>query len=404
MKNQDLKEQLQKIKSELMMLYEISNAMRATLKLDEIFYIILTAVTAHAGLGFNRAMLFLINEEKNLLEGRMGIGPDTGEMANRIWSGIDASRTSLDDLISSYGKNFDAEHPSKLNQTVQNIKLPLKEESGFIALSCLDGMPLTISKDDLTTRPQDAAMGQLQLEEFCVVPLKAKDKVIGAIVVDNIFTKKPIDTDDIWILNLFANQAGLAIENARLYEKTLILARTDSLTGLWNHAQFQYLLDEELKRSNRYAKPLCLAIIDIDNFKPYNDYFGHQSGDEALKWIAKLLKETARTVDSVSRYGGEEFTIILPETQKGEAFKAIERLRIRVKEEFGKPPHQLQYNHQLLHNWCGGKLTISAGIASYPSDAKDKENLIHNADVALYEAKHSGKNKTVLFYRTDEHR
>ena len=109
-----------RIKRELSILYEVSNAMRTTLKLDQIFYMILTALTSHEGLGFNRAMLFLVNKRENTLEGKMGIGPHSGEEADRIWKGIEKEKLSLEDLLNSYDK-FKRDPESKLNTLVKGM-------------------------------------------------------------------------------------------------------------------------------------------------------------------------------------------------------------------------------------------------------------------------------------------
>src|SRR5512137_963997 len=120
-----MKQELERTKSELAILYEISNAMRTTLKLDEILYIILTGVTAHTGLGFNRAVLFLVNEKDNLIEGKMGIGPENEDDANHIWSRIEQEKMDLDDLIGAYKFSGSAKE-SRFNRVVQGLKLPLK--------------------------------------------------------------------------------------------------------------------------------------------------------------------------------------------------------------------------------------------------------------------------------------
>src|SRR3990167_1397218 len=134
-------EELQRARNELALLYEISNAMHTTLKPEEILYIILTAVTAHVGLGFNRAMLFLVNEKDGILEGKMGIGPDSGEEANRIWTYLEKEKTNLDNLISNYKVSGHLAH-SQFDHIVKGIRLPLKEEEGgILAMTLLDGMP-----------------------------------------------------------------------------------------------------------------------------------------------------------------------------------------------------------------------------------------------------------------------
>ncbi len=373
-------------KTGLIVLYEISNAMRTTLKLEQILYIILTGATSHEGLGFNRAMLFLVNEEKNTLEGKMGIGPDTGEDAKNIWHLIDSEKMTLDDLIAAYDK-FKAQTDPQLNNLVKNIKLPLKEESGILALTCLEGMPFEIKEEVSKEKEEDPSIKILKAAEFVTVPLKAKDKVIGVILADNIYTKRPITKEDIRLLTMFANQAGLAIENSRLYEKTVFLSNTDSLTGLFNHGYFQTVLDEKLKESNLQGKELSLVMMDLDFFKGYNDSLGHQSGDRALSKVAHIIKNSVREADIAARYGGEEFVIILPLTTKETAYNIIERIRTTIeKSDF--------INLDLKPEKT---LTISAGIATFPKDALTKKELIKTADLALYKAKESGKNKTICF-------
>ena len=391
--DEQLQAELATTKWQLEILYEISNAMRATLKLDEILYIILTAVTAHAGLGFNRAMLFLLNPKTRELEGTMGIGPGSGEEAQAIWRALDPARTTLDHLIAAY-RQFRSDPSSRLDQLVRSMRLPLQEQAGVIALAALEGMPFEILTDDARRALHDPLLDQLDLQRFVVAPLQApasalgrpgqaRDQVVGVLVADNRFTGKPITKEEVRLLMMLANQAGLAIENSRLYEQTLLRAKTDSLTQLWNHGAFQQLLSEELERATRYHRELSLAILDLDNFKRYNDTAGHQAGDRLLVQVVQCIKEVARGLDQVARYGGEEFAIIFPETPKAEAHQACERIRTRIVQEV-KDEGQL------------GGLTISIGLASFPTDAATKEALIYAADMALLDAKRSGKNRTCL--------
>jgi diguanylate cyclase (GGDEF)-like protein len=186
---------------------------------------------------------------------------------------------------------------------------------------------------------------------------------------------------------MFANHAGLAIENSRLYEETEYLSKTDWLTKLWNSGELHKTLAKELEKSRITDKNLTVLMIDIDNFKPYNDSVGHRKGDEAIKKIATLLSQRSRKNDFVARYGGEEFTIIMPDTTKKTAFVIAERLKKEVED-----------------TWGGGELapgapplTISIGISTFPVDGADKDNLIHKADIALYEAKRKGKNKVCVY-------
>ena len=386
MDKHQLQKELEKSQAELWMFYEIGNLMRTTLKLDEILYIILTCVTSHEGLGFNRAMLFLVNERRKILEGKVGIGPDTAEQADKIWRKIETEKTTLKDLIKAY-KTVIRRKGSQLDKLVKSVKIPLRESAGILALTVLEGMTFEITTDEVSKKVKDPICALLKTKHFVTVPLKAKDKTIGIILVDNIFTKKPITKDDIRILTMFANQAGLAIENSHLYEKTVDLSHADSLTNLINHGRFQYLLSREVKIMLKLKKPLSLIMIDIDNFKNFNDTLGHPAGDKVLINIARILKRICRSTDILARYGGEEFVVVLPDTNKEAAWGLAERLRQAI-EKTDFPGEDVQPNKNL---------TISLGLASFPDDAKNKSALIAKADNALYQAKAAGKNRTHIY-------
>ncbi|HDI45989.1 MAG TPA: sensor domain-containing diguanylate cyclase [Candidatus Omnitrophica bacterium] len=378
-------QKLQRLESELSLLYEVSNAMRTTLDLDEILYIILTAITAHAGLGFNRALLFLVNEDENCLEGKMAIGPGSAEEAGKIWSEIDAERMSLEDLIACYEQYKN--NPSQLDQLVKSIKIPLREDGGILALAAMEGMPIEVLDEEVRSKINDLILDILKADYFVIVPLKAKDKVIGVIFADNIYSRKPITKDDIKMLTMFANHAGLAIENSKLYQQTLYLSYTDSLTRIYNHGRFQYLLEETLKEAKEKNQPLSLILMDIDNFKNYNDNLGHPAGDEVIKKIAEIIKNSSRKQDIPARYGGEEFVLILPETSKEEARIIGERIRKRI----------VDYPFKDKEIQPQGAITVSMGIATFPDDAENKKELIEKADLALFAAKNKGKNQVVIY-------
>jgi len=158
------------------------------------------------------------------------------------------------------------------------------------------------------------------------LPLIVKDEAIGVINISNKKNKNLFNQDDLDFMGALANQAAIAISNAQLYK----LAITDSLTKLYIRRHFEYLLDNELRRSHRYKHQMTLLMMDIDNFKSINDTYGHQIGDEMLKHIAEVILNTLRKIDMPSRYGGEEFAVILPETHKDNAKKIAERLRKKI--------------------------------------------------------------------------
>lgn len=176
------------------------------------------------------------------------------------------------------------------------------------------------------------------------------------------------------------------ISARREYQKTLeTMARYDALTGLFNRRELERQLDEEIARAHRYKRHLSVLMIDIDHFKQVNDRFGHKTGDQALRCVATALLNTVRTSDRVARYGGEEFVVILPEADSGIARTLAEKKRDMVS-RLAMP----RENGEELF------LTVSIGSATFPDDADSKEALLHEADLALYEAKKRGRNQVCI--------
>jgi len=209
------------------------------------------------------------------------------------------------------------------------------------------------------------------------LPLIVKDEAIGVINISNKKDRNLFNQDDLDFMGALANQAAIAISNAQLYK----LAITDSLTKLFIRRHFEYLLDNELRRSHRYKHHMTLLMMDIDNFKSINDTYGHQIGDEMLKQISEVILNTLRKIDMPSRYGGEEFAVILPETHKDNAKKIAERLRRKISNIIIRTKDKQEVSP-----------TISIGMASYPMDTEERSDVIGFADKALYFAKDCGKN------------
>ena len=170
-----------------------------------------------------------------------------------------------------------------------------------------------------------------------------------------------------------------------VFEKAMLTAVTDGLTGLYNHRFFQDRLEEEVERCVRYAGTISLLMLDLDNFKIYNDTNGHIAGDVLLVEVSKLIRKTVRKVDTVARYGGEEFAVILPSTSKKGAMIIARRIVQRIADN--------HFPNQIV--MPGGRVTISCGVATFPEDAKDKAVLVDMADKMLYKAKRNGKNQVV---------
>ncbi len=380
----NIQDQLNQAHRELSVLYDVSNAMRTTLELHHIMYIILTGVTAHTGLGFNRAILFLVNRQERCLEAKMAIGPESGEHAEKIWTFIKESDQALEDLITT-DRITQTRNPSSLYESVKNLRIALdSNEQSLLATAVQNGVPLLIGREELEKYSDDPLSKSFCTNEMIVVPLKGKEMVIGLIVADNIFTQKPITPADVRIFVMLANQAGLAIENSQLYEMIVHKSHTDSLTQVWNHGFFQHILSIEIEKAKSSRHDLTLLMIDIDNFKKLNDTYGHQNGDVVLQELAKVLKQSSRDTDYVCRYGGEEFSVILPQTNKQQGLYIAERIR----EEIAK------FNFPKFHLTDDLNVTVSIGLAVSPENAETKEDLIAKADKAMYIAKFGGKNQT----------
>jgi diguanylate cyclase (GGDEF)-like protein len=192
---------------------------------------------------------------------------------------------------------------------------------------------------------------------------------------------------DLDILAILVNMAVIAYRNIKQFKNIEELSYTDSITGLYNYRYFYKRLTEEVFRAKRFSRKLALVIFDIDDFKIYNDSYGHQAGDQLLKQLGDLLLSTVRSIDVVSRYGGEEFCVIMPESDQEECLKFMERLRKSIMNSAFNDEYRKQE-----HN-----ITISLGGAIYPYDARSVDRLIYCADMALLKAKSGGKNKSVMY-------
>jgi two-component system cell cycle response regulator len=186
-------------------------------------------------------------------------------------------------------------------------------------------------------------------------------------------------------LRIFSNMAATSIQNAQRYEQIERMATTDGLTGLFNHRRFQELIDEAVTTAARYRRPLSLILADVDHFKKINDTFGHPVGDQVLKRVAQVLGQLARSADRVCRYGGEEFTVIMPETDKNGGCILAERFREEIKRQ------------KFEVDGAAFTITVSLGVCTIPDVAHHKQELIDRADQALYHAKHTGRDRTVHY-------
>lgn len=214
-----------------------------------------------------------------------------------------------------------------------------------------------------------------------VFPLVSENELSGCIVARS--TLDSLSKRDIAYLEQLTKQASTTINRANTYSKVLQYATLDALTNLNNRRQFEIRLSQEIATTKRQNNPLCAMMIDIDFFKKVNDTYGHASGDEVLRTVANIIKEHLRESDIPSRYGGEEFAILLPFTNLDEAFVVGERLRKAVESK------EIELENQNIH------VTISMGIAEF-SKNETGEQLFERADKALYKAKENGRNQVVI--------
>ncbi len=222
------------------------------------------------------------------------------------------------------------------------------------------------------------------IQSFLGVPLIVGAQVIGMLAVDN--TRPNFFTPDhARLIAIFADQVALAIQNARLYSEVQELASTDSLTGLHNRRYFMELAKREFGRARRYQHPLTAIMMDIDHFKQVNDTYGHAVGDQAIKIVAERCRKTVRDIDILGRYGGDEFTAILLETDMNGARIVAERLRRCIVE----PPINVGGDNLVV--------TISVGVAILDKTCTALDTLLVRADQALYIAKQAGRNQMSMW-------
>jgi len=266
----------------------------------------------------------------------------------------------------------------------------LRLGAGIAGRVARSGFPLLVTDIEKDRRTASPNRPRFRTKSFLSVPLKLRERTIGVLNLADKEHEGVFSESDLGCLTAFADHAALMSERVRAFERTSFLeelAVTDPLTGLYNRRLLEKRLDEELNRSRRQRLGFSLLLIDLDNFKTYNDLCGHLAGDQALKKTASLLQGSAREMDVVTRYGGEEFCVLLPGTAKKESLFVAERIRRGIESE----PFHREKELPL------GRLTTSVGVASFPEDGESASELLRSADIALYQAKAEGRNRIILF-------
>nr|MDQ3321804.1 sensor domain-containing diguanylate cyclase [Acidobacteriota bacterium] len=247
-----------------------------------------------------------------------------------------------------------------------------------------DGKPLVVEDVEKTAMPNAPLEWRYKSKSFISYPIAIGGRKICVLNLTYKNGGEDYNECDLDLLHAIVPQLAVLIDRADLKHKAgefELMSVTDSLTGLLNRRYLEERLTEETKRSNRHGFPMSFMMIDVDDFKSYNDNFSHPEGDKALKLVARHLKETLRGADVAARYGGEEFSILLPQTTSAEARIIAERVRRRVD----------------AADFPNRKVTISVGVASCSPLVCTTADIIRAADEALYEAKRRGRNNVRVY-------
>ena len=249
-----------------------------------------------------------------------------------------------------------------------------------------DGNPVAVGNIDETGFLSAPPEWSYKTKSFISYPITIGDRKVGIFNVADKIGGRLYDESDLELLAAVAPQIAVALDRAIMKNRAgrfEQLSITDSLTGLLNRRYLEERLTEEISRSQRYNYPISFMMIDVDEFKSYNDNFTHPEGDKALKIVGRLMKETLRSADVAARYGGEEFSILLPQTNLTEAHTIAERIREKIEHE--KFPNR--------------RVTVSIGIAEVAPELTTPSDLISAADKALYKAKRMGRNNVQIYSR-----
>jgi len=276
-------------------------------------------------------------------------------------------------------------HPYLINKIVslnQNLPSPMVmavRSKQIIITSDIDS-----HKKPVIRPSQRPFMDKYGTKTCLIVPLVCQERVVGVLNLADKAKGIEFSRDDISLVELFSQLVGASIGNVKLFDKTQRQATTDGLTGLVNHKSFYETLERELWRSRRFGGNISVIMIDMDNLKGINDNFGHRVGDKAIRQVSRKIKQCVRQIDTAARYGGDEFAVILPNTNLADAIIVAERMVEAVS------------SSKVIAKGEELSLSISVGLGQYDSDCKP-EDITSRSDQALYAAKQAGKNTVKIF-------
>jgi len=337
MRGKDLLRELQRTVDELAVLNEIGKALTSSLDIGEVMHVILAKVS-------------------ELLK---------------------PSNWSL--LLKDHGTGELYFHAAVGEGSDRLLGMRLKPGEGIAGWVAQHNQPLLVP--NVHADPRFASRfdkaSRFHTKSILCVPLTFKERTLGVIELVNGPRDGAFHEEDLKILSTVAEFSAIAIENARNFHKVQELTVLDDHTGLFNSRHMKRQLDQEVVRATRFGHPVSVIFFDLDHFKRVNDTHGHQAGSQVLHEIGRLLLKTLRSTDVPVRYGGDEFVILMPETSKDQAVAAARR----IGGEIARQPFLGDKEYGPI------RLTASLGVAAFPDDARDPENLIKRADEAMYRVK-----------------